>query len=63
MNINIVDEFVQSFFSYIKEKIVGSVRNMQGQWILGVTGPTGQVTFWVSIEACKSRPNSEGGEF
>ena len=40
------------FSCYVKEKNVGPLKNFQDQYILGVTGPTGQVTFWVSVEAC-----------
>ena len=39
------------FSCYVKEKIVGPVEILQDQYILGVNGPTGPVTFWVSIEA------------
>ena len=41
------------FFSfYIKEKLVGPVKILQDQKILGVTGPTGPETVGVSIDAC-----------
>ena len=34
------------FISFnVKEKFVGPVKQFQDQWILGVTGPTGQVPF------------------
>ena len=34
--------YVHCFFSFdVKEKFVGPVKNLQDQWILGVTGPTG----------------------
>ena len=39
------------FFSfYIKEKLVGPVKVLQDQFILGVTGPTGPVTVLVSAQ-------------
>ena len=32
-------------YIYVKEKIVGPLKILQDQYILGVTGPTGPVTF------------------
>ena len=32
--------------------MVGPVKKLQEQWILGVTSPTGPVSVLVSIEAC-----------
>ena len=44
-------DFMQCFFLFIlKKKIVGAVKFLQDQYILGVTGPTGPVTDLVSVE-------------
>ena len=42
------------FFSYVKENCVGPVKILQDQQILGVTGPSVPVTFWVSVKAWKA---------
>ena len=44
--------FKQWFFSYNVKRFLGPVNILQDQYILGVTGPTGPVPFWVSVEAC-----------
>ena len=44
------------FSYYVKEKFVWPVKIWQYQKILGVTGPTGPVTFLDSVEACMIVP-------
>ena len=45
-------EFYAMFFLVMLKKKWGPVKLLQDQQMLGVTGPTGPVSFWVSVEAC-----------
>ena len=47
---------VVNFFScFVQETFVGLVNILQEHWILGVTGPTGPVTYRVSVDRCVMR--------
>ena len=49
--INVVVNFMQFSLLLCYRKNVGPVKFLQDQQLLGVTGPTGLVSFWVSVEA------------
>ena len=46
------ESYAMFFLVMVKKKNVGLVNILQDQYMLGVTGPTGTVPFWVSVEAC-----------
>ena len=49
-----------SFLLFYKKKL-GPVKILQDQQMLGVTSPTGPVSFWVTVEACfRGLVNLEG---
>ena len=54
----IVVNFMQCSFLLCYRKNVGPVNILQDQQMLGVTGSTGPVSFWVRVEACSLLPFS-----